>query len=626
MRAGGVLAIATAVAVAGLLALATCGGPSDPAGPAKPGPSAPLAVTPIAPAPQPAAARSSVPLPTFVDVAKEAGLVEMNHSGKPLQKDWIVSGMGGGSMWFDYDMDGWMDLLVVDGTMLTEQGDLQFDPAWRTRLYHNDGGRNFTDVTEKSGIDIKAFGFGGATCDYDADGWPDFFVCCWRGNFLMRNRGDGTFEDVTDKSGLRGPPMDMSTACCWGDVNGDGIADLYVANYLDQQSVIDDYRKRGIPGRSAKWRNNNVYVGPPGLPPQIDRLYFGKGDGTFREVTTTNLGEQLPNGFGFQAVMSDLDNDGDLDIYVANDTTANYLWINDGHGRFVNRALEAAVASDFDSKDQASMGVDVADINRDGFLDIVVTNFSHDHLTLYVNQTGKTRQVSFKDLSNAYNVTRPTYLRLQWGTRMFDYDNDGELDVFVACGHVYGEIDNFQKTTGSTYKQRNLLLHNVGPPTYALEDVTEPPAGSTKSPAGPAFDTMRVWRGAAFADFDNDGDMDVFVSALNDYPALFRNEGGDRRNFLVFRLAGKAPLADPSGARVTVWLEDGKPRVEELHHGASFCCDNDPRLFFGTGDAKSAKRVEVRWPNGEKQEFRDVETRKFWLVEQGKPGLAEDKR
>jgi hypothetical protein len=416
----------------------------------------------------------------------------------------------------------------------------------------------------------------------------------------------------------------MSTACCWGDVNGDGIPDLYVSNYLDQRSVIENFRKDGKPGRSAIWRGFHVYVGPTNLPAQKHRLYFGKGDGTFEDVTDADLPQDPKDlRFGFQSVMTDVDNDGDLDIYVANDTKANFLWINDGHGKFVDRGIEAGVAMDFDTKEQASMGVDVADVNRDGWLDIYVTNFSHDHNTLYVNQTGRTKRPSFKDLSNAFNVTHPSYLRLSWGTRLFDYDDDGELDLFVACGHVYGEIDSFEKSTGTSYAMRCMLGRNVGPPDYSFEDMT-PDGGVNRG--GPAFDMKRVWRGAAFADFDDDGDQDVFVSALNDSPALFRNDGGNANGFLGFRLVGKGKLRDPSGARVTVFLADGKPRMEELHHGASFCSDNDPRLFFGTARETSAKRVEIRWPGGETQSFADVAARKFYVVEQGKDELREDKR
>ncbi len=334
-------------------------------------------------------------------------------------------------------------------------------------------------------------------------------------------------------------------------------------------------------------------------------------------MTETNLAKETSAYYGFQPIMTDIDNDGDLDIYVCNDTNPNMLWINDGHGKFVDRAPEAGCAFDEAGRSQASMGIDAADINHDGWIDLAVSNFSHDHFTIYQNDTKTSRVVSFKDRSNFYQVTRPSYRRLQWGTRLLDYDDDGELDLFVACGHVYGEIDNFKEGTGSSYRQRCLLFHGAGPPDHAFEDVTDE--------GGPGLKLERVWRGAAFADFDDDGDMDVFVSALNDYPALFRNDGGNRNNFLVFRLVGKKPR-DPSGARVTVWAADGKPHMEELHHGASFASDNDPRLFFGLAQETAAKRVDVSWPDGAKQSFENVAARKFYVVEEGVNELREDKR
>ena len=576
-----------------------------------------LAAAACGPAPPPAGPAPTA-LPVFTDVADAAGLVVSNHTGRPDHKDWIVAGMGGGTIVLDYDQDGRMDVLVVDGTMLTEDGELQYDDAWRTRLFRNLGGLRFTEVTRQAGIDIQAFGFGGASCDYDGDGWPDVYVCCWGRNRLLRNRGDGTFEDVTAKAGVAGGEDEVSTACCWGDVDGDGVPDLFVVNYLDQQAFIDRCRRERKPGRQSKWRGVLAYAGPKGLAAQPDRLYLGRGDGTFRDATLERLGREPSPGYGFQAVMTDADNDGDLDIFVPNDTVPNLLWVNDGRGRFREMGVEAGVALDFDGHEQASMGVSVADVNRDGWLDVFVTEFSHAHNTLYVNQTGRTGQIWFKDLSNAWNVAAPSYLRISWGTRLFDYDNDGELDLFAACGHVYGDVEKFEQSTGTTYRQRCLLERGVGPPERRFEDVTDR--------GGPAFEIRRVWRGAAFGDYDDDGDLDVVVTALNDRAALFRNDGGDANGFLVFRLVGRPPLRDPCGARVTVRLADGVPRVEELHHGISYCGDDDPRLFFGLGRESAAKSVEVRWPNGEKQTFADVPGRRFYLIEQGRDALREDGR
>ncbi len=551
----------------------------------------------------------------FTDVIDLTGITALNHSGKPRQKDWIVSGMGGGTICFDYDSDGDMDLLIVDGTMLTAEGVLEYSDDARTRLYRNDGGMKFTEVTQQAGIDIQAFGFGGASADYDGDGHPDIMICAWGPNYLLRNKGDGTFEEVAEAAGIVGLPDDMSTACSWGDLNGDGILDVYVSNYIDQWKFIEECRADGIPGRHCDWRGFKVYCGPPGLTPQKDRMYFGNGDGTFREVSDTHLTDQAFR-YAFTSIMSDVDNDGDLDIYVTNDTQRNTLWVNDGKGLMVDRGLEAGVAVDGDVKEQASMGIDAADLNRDGLLDLFVTNFSHDFNTLYINTTRRKDGPLFRDASHAYNVSRLSYLRLCWGTKLFDMDFDGDLDIFVASGHVYGEIDNFTELTGSTYEQRCLLLRNTGAPRMRMEDVTDA--------AGPALQIKRVWRGANFADWDDDGDVDIFMTALNGKPAMFRNENGNENAFLRFRLEGKGLLRDPAGARVYVTDPGGVTQLVELHHGASFCSDNDPRLFFGLGEYESVPEVEVRWPGGETQVFRDVATRRAYRLTQGDAELTLD--
>jgi hypothetical protein len=261
--------------------------------------------------------------------------------------------------------------------------------------------------------------------------------------------------------------------------------------------------------------------------------------------------------------------------------------------------------------------VDSADINRDGRLDLFVTHFSHDYNTLYMNRS-ENGLAAFRDQTHQFGIADLSFHRLSWGTRLFDFDCDGELDIFVACGHVYGEVANHPETDTS-YEQKNLLLRNLGAARrYAFEDVTDR--------AGTAFQIRRVWRGAAFADFDDDGDLDVCVTALNEKAALYRNDGGNAAGWLRFRLTGKGGLRDPSGARVQLHMPDGRTFIEELHHGASFCSDNDPRLFFGTGAVKVVPRVTVIWPGGQKQEFENVATSKAYRLDQAAGRLEDDGR
>jgi hypothetical protein len=529
-----------------------------------------------------------------------------------------MGGVGGGAIVLDYDQDGRMDLVVVDGTGLSDAGDRTFDDAWRTRVFRNLGGLKFEETTKKAGVDLQGFGIGGAACDYDSDGRPDFLVCGWGCTRLYRNQGDGTFADVTAQAGLVFAPNDVCTGCCFGDVDGDGVVDLYVSTYLDQQAFIDDCRREGKPARRLEWRGVPVYTGPTGMNGQADHLFMGRDDGTFVDATATRLGKQDPPLFGFQPVMTDVDDDGDLDVYVANDLGANYLWVNDGRGKFKDAGIAAGCALDASGRAQAGMGVDAADVNCDGKIDLVVTNLDFDHNTLYLNRTTTADRPRFDDVSAAANVSKPSYLHVSWGVKLLDYDGDGVLDLFASCGHIFPEADQVGKGLGISYRQRCLLERGLGPPSYAFADVTDA--------AGPALRDERVWRGAVFADFDDDGDTDVFLTALNDRAALWRNDVGNRNEWVSFRLVGDGRPRDPCGARVTVLVEGGLPRMQELHHGASFCSDNDPRLLFGLGKEKVVRRVDVRWPNGRRQTFKDVAAGRRYVIEQGKDAPREDKR
>jgi len=483
----------------------------------------------------------------------------------------------------------------------------------------------FTEVTKEAGIDVTDVGYGGAAADYDGDGDLDVFVGVLGRNHLLRNGGNGTFTDVAAEAGVQGPDNDMSTCGCWGDFDGDGWLDLYVSNYLDMMRVVEYFRSENRIGKSCDWRGFKVYCGPmgPGFVKcfQLDRLYLSNGRDpatgkvTFREATE-NLQGQVPRP-SFQCIAADFDGDGDLDVYAAADTEPNHLWINDGKARFTDEGMNAGCAYSEAVVPQASMGVDVSDYDHDGRLDIAVTNFSHDYDTIYRNlceDRGKGRRlVAFKDVSVQVGVAQPTFIDLAWTITWTDFDNDGDKDLFISNGHVYGEIDHFA-STGTSYKQRNNLLENLGGTSPVFREV--------RDLVGPGLRIAEVHRGGAGADLDDDGDEDQVVCVLNGKAYILRNDGGNANAWLKVSLKGRRPL-DPAGAVVKVEAAGLLPQWDVTLRGDSFCSASDPRLLFGMGKAGKADRVTVRWPSGAVSEFRDLATRAHWLLEEG---VAEAKK
>jgi hypothetical protein len=546
----------------------------------------------------------------------------MNHTGIPGSKQWIAEAMGGACILFDCDGDGDVDILFVDGNICAAPP----HPDARSRLYRNDGGLRFTEVTAESGIDVTAVGYGGAAADYDGDGDLDAFVGVLGRNRLLRNEGDGRFVDVAAEAGVEGPERDMSTACAWADFDGDGWLDLYVANYLDMLKVVDDFRKEDRPGKDCDWRGFKVYCGPmgPGFAKvyQKDRLYLSNGRDpatgkvTFRDATEDLKGQDARPSF--QAVAADYDGDGDIDVYTACDTLPNHLWINDGKGVFKDEGMIAGCAYGSQVVPQASMGVDVSDFDHDGLLDIAVTNFSHDYDTVYRNRSGVRRaggprQAAFDDVSVRVGVSQPTFLDLAWAVSWTDYDNDGDKDLFIANGHVYGEIDHFAES-GTSYRQRNNLLENLGG--------TDPLFREVRDLVGPGLQVAEVHRGGAWADLDEDGDEDQVVCVLNGKAYILRNDGGNANAWLKVSLKGRKPL-DPAGAVVRVEAAGLLPQWDVTLRGDSFLSCSDRRLLFGMGKAAKADRVTVTWPSGAVSEFRDLATRAHWLLEEG---VAEPRR
>ena len=502
----------------------------------------------------------------FEDASARAGITQVSVYGGIRAKSYILETTGTGAAFFDYDDDGDQDLFLVNGTRL---GMTEHESPSST-LYRNDGNGTFTDVTPLAGLVSHGWGQGAATSDVDNDGDVDLLVTYYGRNRFYRNNGDGTFVELAQAVGLDDPAWGTSAA--FADYDGDGFADVFVANYVDF-----DLAATPGPGETPNcfFMGIPVMCGPRGLPPARSVLFRNDGTGRFVRVEDGAIGEE--RYFGLGAAWGDVDDDGDVDLYVANDQTPNNLFINDGKGGFVDAALEAGVAFNEDGRAQAGMGVDLGDYDGDGFLDIHVTNFSHDYNTLYRN----TGQGYFLDESFQASIGEATYSYLGWGTGFRDFDRDGLLDIFVANGHVYPEVDAYP--TDSHYAQPNLLFLNRGGSVFSAASVEE-----AKPPS--------VSRGAAFADYDDDGDVDVLVTNMNAAPSLLENQVSEGA-WIGFRLVGRRSTRDALGARVHL-VAGGREQIREVRSGASYLSQSDLRLFFGLGKTTEVDRVEIRWPSG----------------------------
>ena len=516
----------------------------------------------------------------FLDITTEAGIT-FKHTNGASDRKFYLETMGSGAAFLDYDSDGDLDLYIVNGAPLPgfETTDLP-----RNVLYQNNGNGVFADVTATAGVGDTSYGMGCVAADYDNDGDPDLYVTNFGTNLLYRNNGDGTFTNVTAHAGV-GNGQKWSSSCAFVDYDHDGNLDLYVVNYLDYDIAKDrdwyDPRGRRI------YSNPQVYEGVS------DTLYRNNGDGTFANVTT-QAGVYNNEGKGLGVTCGDYDNDGRIDIYVANDTTPNFLYRNVGDGRFVDIGPFAGTAYNEYGVAEGGMGVDFGDYNNDGALDIFVTNFSNETNTLYHN----TADGALIDFTNIAGLGEVSFLKLAFGTKFFDANNDGTLDIFVANGHLYPtESDALE------YAQADQLFINIGEGTFV--DVSE---GS-----GEYFSTKRVGRGAAFGDYDNDGDTDIFVVNLNQEGALLRNEGGNRHNWLTIKAVGVNSNRDGIGARIEV-VTHSHSQMKEVQAGSSYLSGHDLRLLFGLGIQTKAEEVKITWPSGTKQTLTDVEANQLLVI------------
>jgi hypothetical protein len=529
-------------------------------------------------------------VPQLIDVTARTG-IKFVHTLAP-EKKYIVESMSGGVLLVDYDRDGWPDIYFTNAP--TVEMALKGQKA-RSALYRNNRDGTFADVTDGAGVGYPGFAMGGAVGDYNNDGWPDIYVTCLGGNVLYRNNGDGTFSDVTKAAGVSDGRW--STGAAFGDYDGDGFLDLMVVNYVDFK--FNDLPTFGS-SPTCKFRGVDVQCGPRGLKGAGDSLFRNNGDGTFSDVTRqTGTGD--PSGFyGMQVVWSDLGNKGRPDAYVANDSTSNFLYRNDGQGRFTEVGLESGTAVSGDGSEQGSMGIAVGDYLHSGRFSVFVTNFVDEYNTLYRNNG----DYDFADVSVASKVAQPSRPYVGWGTGFFDLDNDTWLDLLVVNGHVYPQMDMI--SSGARYRQHKLLHINLGDGTFC----------DASQQAGPALRETRVSRGAAFGDLDNDGHIDVVVGDLDGPPMVLRNEGGDGHHWITLELAAAKGNRLAIGARLRAVAGD-VVQTEEVRSGGSYVSQNDLRIHFGLGRHTRVDLLEIRWPSGKVEQLKNLSADKFYAVLEG---------
>jgi len=579
-----------------------------------------LQKTPASPViPKPSSSPGSAADFNFTDVAAQAGLSHAkNVFGGVMRKRYLLEEIGCGLALFDYDNDGWLDLFLVNGTSL--EG-VSPDHPPTNLLFRNNRDGSFTDVTEKVGLIRSGWGQGCCVGDYDNDGYDDLVVTYWGGIVLYHNNGDGTFTDVTERAGLLQKSLTprWNTGCCFVDYDRDGRLDLFVANYVNF-----DPQAAPQPGDNqyCKYFGLSIGCGPQGLSGGTNILYHNRGDGTFEDVSersgivvprgpatlTFVSGQWIPAGsYGLGVCAADFDNDGWPDIYVACDSVPSRFYHNNHDGTFEEIGSEIGCALNENGVPQGGMGVAVGDYDCDGWLDVVKTNYSDQTANLYHNNGDGT----FYDAVFQAGLGANTKY-LGWGVGLFDFDNDGWPDIFMSNGHVFPEVDT--RKLHVTFKQRKLLYRNLGNGRFA--DVT--------SVSGPAVTEPRPSRGTAFGDFDNDGDVDVAIINMNEPPSLFRNDCRKKNSWLKIKCIGTKSNRSAIGARVRV-VTGRHSQMNEVLSGSSFLSQNDFRLHFGLGQAKQADLVEVRWPLGLVESFKDIAANQMLVLQEGHGILRREK-
>ena len=536
--------------------------------------------------------RSSATHPLFVPVPPEHSGITWKHVNGRSPNYYLPETTGAGCAFFDYDNDGWMDVYLVNS------GRCDFydpRPALRNALYRNNRDGTFTDVTEQAGLIGGGYGMGVAVGDYDGDGLPDLFLTQYGSSILHHNEGNGKFVDVTERAGLRIPGW--SSSAVWFDYDNDGHLDLFVCQFVDFSKEKNLFCGNAQTGE-------RFYCIPRGYNPKPSWLFHNNGDGTFTDVSKeSGIAEHLGKAWG--VVATDIDNDGRMDLFVANDTMPNFLFANRGKGKFEEIALDVGVAYDEGGRPRSGMGVDSADYDQDGWMDLFVANIDHEKYSLYHNG----RDGSFKDVAASNGIAPATFLMSGWGLKFFDFDNDGNLDLFLANGNPDDTIQEHFKDV--FYEEPLLLFHNkAGGFEHALENVS--------AIAGPVFEQSFAARGMAIGDYDNDGAIDVLVAVNNGAPLLLRNVAAAGNHWLGIRLIGKKANRDAVGAIVTYQAGDLKRRLQKVG-GGSYLSSHDPRMVLGIGARTQVDWVEVKWPGPSEvvERFTNLPLDRYIILEEG---------
>lgn len=559
-----------------------------------------------------------VPGFSFTDITAVAGLSTANNVyGGDSRKRYIIEEVGCGVALFDYDNDGWLDIFFVNGT----RDDILPRDQGTNFLFHNNRDGTFTDVTQQAGLVRSGWGQGCCIGDYDNDGYDDLVVTYWGGIVLYHNNGDGTFTDVTEKAGLAqpGPLKRWNTGCCFVDHDRDGHLDLFVANYVNF-----DPRIAPSPGSNqyCSYFGIPVGCGPQGMSGGSNILYHNRGNGTFEDVSERS-GVSLPSGpftptfvndhwiptgaYGLGVSAADFDNDGWPDIYVACDTAPSRFYHNNHDGTFSEVGREIGCALNENGTAQGGMGVAIGDYDCDGWLDIVKTNYSDQTANVYHNNGNGT----FYDAVFQAGLGANTNY-LGWGVGLFDFDNDGWMDIFMSNGHVFPEVDT--RKLHVNFRQKKLVYKNMGNGKFS--DIS--------STVGSAVTDLHSSRGAAFGDFDNDGDVDVVVVNMNEPPSLLRNDCHTKNNWIKIKCIGTKSNRTAIGARVRV-VTGSHSQINEVMSGSSYVSQNDLRLHFGLGKARKLDLIEVRWPLGLVESFKNIEANQLLVLEENKGIIRQEK-